>query len=441
MRLDNYVNEKVNKKEIEDALRSTDVLVGAEFEFKIDDASIDDFQSDYKDQVEKSIEYDNALSVWEEEYDQWVREHDNYIDELDSKYDESDLSDNEIRRLKYEEFEKWEDNNPRPEEPEMPDDYLREYERSDQIAYPQLEEYLQNLLPDVVRDAMDWEIHEDSSLSDNGIELVSPPLPIDDFFDECEKVFKMIYNIGNTDDECGLHIGVSLKSGMDKVDAIKLLLFTDEGYIWKMFDSRKCNDYVEHVRGIIQKSLLKSVRGPMPNIFDDTDNVSENEKIDKLRSMVRKDELKKINYETDHYHGVNIQHLHSSNPYIEFRYMGGEGYHTKFEKVKLIVAQYIYNLKLSRDPNFKKKEYVSKINRILRKFEAYAVDNEILEIEEKIRHIDPIRYSMFMDLTPKEAAEKDRKELQIQLKNLKRKSQFLPKLNNSEKMELNRMGL
>jgi hypothetical protein len=45
--------------------------------------------------------------------------------------------------------------------------------------------------------------------------------------------------------------------------------------------------------------------------------------------------------------------------------MGGSGYHKMWNEVKTIIARYAYYLNLACNPEFKKKEYIRKIFRIM----------------------------------------------------------------------------
>jgi flagellin-specific chaperone FliS len=107
-------------------------------------------------------------------------------------------------------------------------------------------------------------------------------------------------------------------------------------------------------------------------------------------------------------------------------YMGGSGYHKKFDTIKVVVAQYIYNLLLARDPNFKKKEYIQKANRILLKLETCVIMNERDRISEMID-------SSYTMVDRGILSNKNLLGLKRHLKKLNDRIKLLPKLTDTEK--------
>ena len=63
--------EKINKKEITSMLNSNDVLIGAEFEFIVDDAGISDELQRMYDNATNDVEnYNNSVEEYREEYEE-----------------------------------------------------------------------------------------------------------------------------------------------------------------------------------------------------------------------------------------------------------------------------------------------------------------------------------------------------------------------------------
>lgn len=362
--------EKISKKEIDEILNNpSGVLVGAEFEFELQQSFIEksDHQYlDFKRNVDDSIIYDDEFIKWEKEYADWEESRDTYLMSIEDDDDRDDKED------------KWIKTNPPPDEPDRPYNYIYHYDRdyssiSDEAKHRLV---LNHIEINTNIDLEDWTIEKDASLDENGVELISPPMSLDKFLSVCEKIFKVIDEIGYTSSNCGLHIGVSLKSGMDNIDPVKLCLFTDEGYIWKFFDERKLNRYC--------KSMQRELSAKFYEKAEATSAYDEKSVI-KLKSLLELDNIKNFMYDKSHYHGVNIEHLYQKNSYIEFRYMGGKGYHLNFDKVKTVILHYVYNLKLSIDPNFKKKEYVLKTTRLLHKFESWVQKREVESLKQQVK--------------------------------------------------------
>lgn len=351
-----YLNEKIMKKEVMDIFKNPDINIGAEFEFLIPR-----IETDYKDLVKKSREYEkytNELEKWEE-------------------LEESDP-------------EKWE-NTPAPILPDWAEEMG--YDDGEDIDFDDvydvykdfpkmMKKYLTGKLPfknyiitgnHETKSTTKWIIKPDGSLGVTGCEVVSPIIPLPEFLDLCPKLFKMIDELGGVvDDSCGLHISMSIKGINnlgDKLDVLKLSLFTDEGYIYKYFDSRRFNDYAESAHSITFKHMTGSTE----------------EKKKFVRKLVDINRLKK-EYGKSHYDAINIEHLQTKNEYIEFRYMGGANYHKKWDRIKLIVAQHAYAMSLACDPDFKNKEYQLKLTRLANKIDFFAATiklNEMLLNDEK----------------------------------------------------------
>lgn len=350
------INEKVSRNEIEEALSSKNVMVGAEFEFLIPQ-----FIVDYRDVVLKSEKqekqedsyqrYDDALELWKK-------------DPI---------------------------NNPKPTPPEWA--LQMGYKPGEQIKEPAgtkkmerahvklwrdvlVEQYLlQHKLPfdnyiistdHKAKSGSKWVIKPDGSLGLGGVEVVTPVLTLKEFLEITPKMFEFIDKFGpmSVIDNCGFHISISLKNvpNLGKaLDVIKLSLFLDEGYIYKFFKMREFNTYA--------KSAFDAVRG----------SIISKDHPELMKNLVDEQKLKST-YSNEHYMAINIEHLNTANEYIEFRYVGGKNYHHKWDRIKAITAHYIYNLSLACDPTYKVKEYGLKMTRILNKIQFFTVCTYMTEL-------------------------------------------------------------
>jgi hypothetical protein len=195
---------------------------------------------------------------------------------------------------------------------------------------------------------------------EGGIEIVSPPLEIGDFVDMTEKMFDWIEDIGETNSQTGFHVHMSVINGQKNFDPLKLLLFTEEEFIWKYFPERKTNTYCN--------SILKK----KPKSYDIVD----------LESLVN---LKKIEKDLSNskYDGVNMVNI--SDAHVEFRYLGGIDYTKKFKEVQDTIARYSYWLSIACDPDFKRKEYIQKVNKVLSKKEYLIYYHRIKVLEDNYK--------------------------------------------------------
>lgn len=419
-RFTGYINEKVSKQEIDEMLASKDINIGAEFEFKVNNRAMKPIEDEYRDLYIASEEYEDEHSAWENiDYD-WRQE------EAEERKKAQETDDPE------EYMDRWYDENEQPVEPEPPIDYVSRYDRDrDYVTYEDVEKYVRYYMSTHSKlkkyeNDNNWEFKEDTSLEDYGIEIATTPMELGDFLEACDSMFAMINDIGYTDKECGFHIGISLKKGMDEVDPVKVALFVDEGYIWKMFSSRKASIYAKSMQQEIKRVMYNNKWGSKLQ-----DNIVQ---IDRVKRMLKTTDIKLSNFTGEHYHGVNVTHLEDDNKYIEFRYVGGADYQNKLPEIKKIIAHYIYALKLSRDPEFKKKEYILKCARILAKIETW-VTMKSLEVLEANVEFEKAKIET-TDTTQTDYIVKNQFKLikadEVAIKNLKRRLQYLPKLNDEE---------
>ena len=218
-----------------------------------------------------------------------------------------------------------------------------------------------------VKSAKKWVIKPDGSLGLHGLEIVSPILPLKEFLEICPKVFEYINNMGpaaEIDDACGFHISMSLKNVPnlgEAIDITKLSLFMDEGYIYNFFAAREFNTYARSAHDTVNRSLIRLNAPKLATKLIDVTGL-------------------KKEYPADHYMAINIEHLNSANEYIEFRYIGAENYHRKWDRIKSIMAHYVFDLSLACDPTYKKKEYEHKMARLMNKIELFTVVVRMTEI-------------------------------------------------------------
>jgi hypothetical protein len=157
-----------------------------------------------------------------------------------------------------------------------------------------------------------WVIKPDYSLPFHGFELVSPPMPVRRFVDLLPVIFKHIDKYSATNSQCGFHVSLSLKNSHNMkqdLDIRKLLSEVDEGLIYDYFSARRRCEYASPVKYKLRYR-----------------NISIND--------------------FQHCSAVNLDHLNSrNNKYVEFRHLGGRGYHTKLTVIKKIIAMYVKAMK------------------------------------------------------------------------------------------------
>lgn len=203
-----------------------------------------------------------------------------------------------------------------------------------------------------------WRLENDSSLPEGGVEIISPPMRLPDFLEMVEEMFDYISETARTTQECGFHVSISMPN-MEKIDIIKLMLFLDEGYLYRSssFRDRKNNRFAVSVQNLLTK------------------NDSLNRSLSDLSSKL----YKNIRMYPGHLDAVNTEHMPK---YIEFRYMGGEDYDRKFKAVRESIALYCYAFKAAIDPEFEKNVYLKKINRLRRNIELATIHKRLYDLKE-----------------------------------------------------------
>jgi len=77
----------------------------------------------------------------------------------------------------------------------------------------------------------------------------------------------------------------------------------------------------------------------------------------------------------EHYDAIRL--IDPKTGHVEFRYMGSGGYHNKYDDVKRTIGVYAHNLSLAVDPEYKRKEYILKLQRITNKTELFALQTKL----------------------------------------------------------------
>ncbi len=214
-----------------------------------------------------------------------------------------------------------------------------------------------------------WHIEDDGSLdTDAGVEIVSPMMSVKDAIPIMKKMFAYIDKHGYTDTDCGFHMHLSHsdfkgRKFSESCDLLKVLLFVEEGYIFKEFDERVDNQYTASMLNQLDKKFKRTKETDIEHNLVRTD-ISENSA--NLRKLFLR--FRKTNRfpAADHYNGVNFESWsrYGKNPHIEFRYLGGSNYHKKEKQILKVMGQYAFIIRLGLDPNLRKEEYIKKLYRL-----------------------------------------------------------------------------
>lgn len=134
----------------------------------------------------------------------------------------------------------------------------------------------------------------DHSLGPLGLEISTHVMSLNKALDYCDIMFSYIDDHAETTNDCGFHVSISdsSKRKMKKLDVDKMISSINKRYIYAHFPNRKKCDHAK------------------PNSFG-------------------------------HDGAVNLEHLDTDNPYVEFRFLGGKDYHKKFDTIQKIILNYV----------------------------------------------------------------------------------------------------
>ena len=150
----------------------------------------------------------------------------------------------------------------------------------------------------------------ETQLKYNG-EIITPIWPFQKGMINLRRIFRWFERNGIlTDDTCGFHVNLSYKKKEFNymIDPMRLVLCFNEEK-WLKVCQRQRNSYTNCY---INELIIDSRR----RMFDNEEKVYEwiNKRLEFLK---------------DKYRTVNIENLETDNPYIEYRCLGGRGYHLR----------------------------------------------------------------------------------------------------------------
>jgi hypothetical protein len=166
-----------------------------------------------------------------------------------------------------------------------------------------------------------FKLEKDFSGGKDMYEMITGPLAYEEGRIIIIKMLQWIKSYGWTDSKCAIHLNVSfnefeakLKTPLMSLNVLKFILGFDEDFIYSRFPNRKDSVYAKSIDNFYPVSRFV--------FFDTPDNIDKSEYV--------------IPHEK--YYGVNFTKLPKN--YLEFRYLGGEGYENKTYKI-LEIFDYI----------------------------------------------------------------------------------------------------
>ena len=185
--------------------------------------------------------------------------------------------------------------------------------------------------------------------NDQGLEFVSPPLPIDQLLSDLNKVKKWAGLYGcYTNDSTGLHINISVPDySRENLDFVKLALLMGDKYVLDAF-GRTGNTYAKSALGIIKDAVR--------NKPEDAARL-----LDKMKGNLDQLATKAIHSGiTSKYTSINTKDGH-----IEFRSPGGDWLDDNFDKIENTLLRFTVAMSAALNPDMYRQEYLTKLYKLL----------------------------------------------------------------------------
>jgi hypothetical protein len=230
-------------------------------------------------------------------------------------------------------------------------------EEAVQFVDSELPRHLQSQIEGVV---------EDSSLQ-HGAEVVTEPLDLKSAISFMEDMFAFIQKHGYTDNGCGMHVNIShrLMGKQPRLNPLRILTLLDPDFFQNRSLNRKLDKYEERAKyaqsfgGILSRqdilaSLVESyaVRG-----FDALE-------ADLTSYLVRSEKYRAINFTAL----FNVEQ--EDRRRVEVRLFGGKNYETRIDEITHDIYNLCYVIQAMVDPEFKKREHLEGIIRLLNRASA-----------------------------------------------------------------------
>jgi len=173
---------------------------------------------------------------------------------------------------------------------------------------------------DLKPDAENFKIEPDLSMGNQGVELITGPMPYHNAKLILLKILKILQTHAKTDEKCSLHINVSFDKKqtdktIDKLNRLKIILAVDENNIYKYFPTRRDNFYAKTVKRLV----------PFKG-YDYTN--------DAINILVQNLQLPDTKY-----YGINVKEIGDGR--LEFRYIGDTDYQFKTKEIIELMDYFI----------------------------------------------------------------------------------------------------
>lgn len=182
-----------------------------------------------------------------------------------------------------------------------------------------------------------------------GAEIVSPPLPVEEAFDDLDRIFSFIddYDL-ETNSSTGLHINLSIPDISAKLDTAKLILLMGDKHVLQQFN-RVGNSMTRSQMNVVRSAVDAALKsGKIPS--------------DKSEVWGLLQDIGHKVMQTGKYSSVNLSKL--SDGYLEFRSPGNTNYHKRLEDVQNLVGRWLSAIDSACDPEKDKQFYLKQLSKV-----------------------------------------------------------------------------
>lgn len=222
-----------------------------------------------------------------------------------------------------------------------------------------------------------WKLVSDGSVEgtkdQKGEELITPKINWGRFvetFDIISNFFESNHLV--TNETTGLHINLSFKDKRKtyEIDPLKLVLFSGEKHLKKMFprvfspdEHGKVFDYVSSITDQIERSIQDYMLSRDTTHLNGVPDL-----VDKVVEILNKQVKRAIPFDVpmwkEKHFTINIGKL-ETHGYIEFRVLGGKDYHKRKEEILNEVKRFMLLMSIASDKNAHRVEYIKKIVKLV----------------------------------------------------------------------------
>lgn len=195
----------------------------------------------------------------------------------------------------------------------------------------------------------DGSLTEPEDRNDSGIEIVSPPLSIDEMLDQYNRIREWAKSAGcYTNETTGLHMNISIDDiSVDQLDYVKLALFLGDNHILNSF-ARYGNTYCSSSIDLIKKNIEQNPFGAI-NVLS-----LMKQRLNDVASHLIHDGL------TDKMVSINVQ-----DNRVEFRGPGNDWLNADTSLITNTLLRCTVALDIACDPEKYKEEYARKLYQLI----------------------------------------------------------------------------